>query len=84
MNKKIFKSKFSSIYKTPNCSAADYVKSYLDGFDYEQDKVDSAISQANNVTDAFSRLIEILFDDNVLTKEQVILIVQGYALDDES
>ena len=70
--------KFKKPYSTSEYDLKSFIESELDGNDYERGSVESAMAQANNVTEAFSRLIETLVSKKQLDRDDVIMIVKGY------
>jgi hypothetical protein len=72
MSRQVFEKKFSSIYvDSKKCDAKTFIESRLDGDDYERGAIESARAQGENVSVAFARLIQILFDKKVLTQAEV-------------
>jgi len=76
MSKEVFRHRFRPERKL---TAKALVESYLDGDSYDHGgRLESVQAQANNVTEAFGRLVEILFDKKVLSKNDVYTIAVGY------
>ncbi len=61
------------------CTATEYVTFHLNRSSYDTNgAIEIAQAQAESVTKALGRLIGTLFDKDILTKEEVIMIAQGY------
>lgn len=58
-------------------SIRDFIEASLDGSSYDKGSVETAQSQANNVTEALGRLCELLVEKKVLTEEDVFYIGQA-------
>lgn len=50
----------------------------LDGHDYDRGSVETAAATAENTLRAFSKLMQILAEKNLLTKEEIIEITGMY------
>lgn len=74
MSELIFKRKYSSVFNYDPCDAETYILSCLDGNEYDRGAIETAHAQADNVSEAFSRLVQILFDKNLLAKKDVKIV----------
>lgn len=73
-----FEPKFANVYSKPNCDAVAFMQSWLDGNDYERGSLETAQVTANNVADAFARMIGVFFENGTLTKEDVEKIAGAF------
>lgn len=87
-SKKIFYKKNYHYYnlEKEKMSAHEFVKRSLDAnmYDYSGGAVEIAQEQADNTTGALARLVEILFDRGLISREDVYTVVGQSAPDDDS
>ena len=85
MSKKVFKGPYSGERtKDDRLSASEIVEFVCDGDDYERGSVEAARAQADNCSKTLGRLVEKLFDKGVLSRSEVIEIVdRAYDYKDE-
>lgn len=72
------KSIFFDEFHGRDLTVKEYVEKNLDGTDYERGSVETAQAQANNVSEAFARLISTLFDHKKLQEHEIEYIVKGW------
>ena len=70
-------------YQENKLEAKKFVERALDGSDYGRGALEATEAQANNVTAAFGRLIQVLSDKDVLTDSQVHFVALGYHKGDD-
>lgn len=58
-----------------NFATEDFIMYKLSGNDYDKGAIETAQAQANNVTEAFARLVNVLFEQKKISKRDVYNIV---------
>jgi hypothetical protein len=71
------KSAFTN-YRGQEISLVDFVQVNLDGSDYGQGQLEDLAGTSKNIVEAFARFLEVLSDKNLLTDDEVHLIIKGY------
>lgn len=69
-------SQFDDKYAKPK-SIQDFLKTQLEGSDYNRGAAEAAKAQADNATAALIRLIEILEDKKIIDESDIIYIATG-------
>jgi len=72
--------RFKNPYGERELTVAEFAANELDGNYYDRGALESAEATANNVNDAFSRLLQVLADRHLLTKNEVHKIINNYDL----
>ena len=77
--KKLFKPRYKEIYpERPNVTAEELVTQFLDGSDYDRGAVETAKAQAENASECIARLVQVLFDNGLISKPDVVMVAKGY------
>lgn len=81
---KLFKRERSYGSQIPLYTAAELIERELEGSDYDRGAVEAARAQADNCTKAFARLVQVLFDKEILTRADVLRVAAlDYLIEDE-
>lgn len=68
----------SSFSKKGNYTIEQAVIRQLDGSDYERGQVETAQAEASNCSEYLAKLTSLLFDSNILKKQDLKHLLPGY------
>jgi hypothetical protein len=70
--------KFKELYRSGEYDAKTFIERALDGNDYDNGAVETAMTQAKNTSEAFAMLVSMLLDKNILSPDDVYKLARQY------